>query len=238
MLLIPGAWMGAWIWNDTVDRLRRRGCVAHTLTLSGLGDGERDDLASVRLADHVDDVMAAVETIGEPLVVVGHSYSGLLAGIAADRAPDRIVRTVVVAGFFPCDGRSLLDDWGSSDAERADERGEIERARMIWAPPPAEGLDADAGLDAEQAAWLGERLVPHPGHTILDPATMRRPITDQAVTVVADMGERDPRATLPDHLDASDLDHWVFRTVPCGHWPMLSCPELLDEALLEAAAGR
>ncbi len=230
--------MGGWIWNDTIERLGRRGAVAHTLTLSGLEAGTSGtELGDVRLADHVGDVVRAARAIDQPLVVVGHSYSGIIAGMVADQLPDRVMQTVIVAGFFPRDGRSLLDDWGSSADERAAERADIEEAGMIWAPPPLAGVEADAGLDATQAAWLGERLVPHPGRTILDAASMQQPISERSVVVIADVGDGDPRATLPDDLENADLDHWRFRSIPVGHWPMLSCPDELDEALLEAAAN-
>ncbi len=229
--------MGGWIWEPTIDRLRGTGVDAHTLTLSGLdADAPATSLAQVRLDDHVDDAVRAVESIDRPVVVVGHSYSGLIAGIVADRLPDQVVRTVIVAGFFPRDGRSLLDDWGSNSDERESERADIERAGMVWAPPPTAGIEADEALDVDQARWLGQRLVPHPGRTILDAASMQRPITEQHVTVIANVGSSgDPRSTLPDDLARSDLVKWDLQTVPAGHWPMLGCPEELDRVLLEAA---
>ena len=107
---------------------------------------------------------------------------------------------------------------------------------MVWAPPPAEGIAADEGLDGSQAQWLGERLVPHPGRTILDPASMQRPITEQRLTVIANVGNAEPRSTLPDDLTHAELDLWNFAAVPAGHWPMLSCPAELDDALLAAAS--
>lgn len=238
MLLIPGAWMGGWIWRDTIERLRAVDVAAHTLTLRGLEpDVLVDELAEVRLTDHVDETVRAVEAIDHPLIVVGHSYSGVIAGMVADRVPDRVARTVIVAGFYPRNGRSLLDDWGSSPDERAAERADIEQAGMVWAPPPADGIESDPGLDTAQARWLGPRLLPHPGRTILDPATMRQPITEQSVTVIADVGDGDPRSTLPDDLAEADLGRWDFNSIPSGHWPMLSCPDQLDNALLRARSS-
>ena len=239
MLLIPGAWMGGWIWEPTIERLQRAGIDARTLTLSGLEPGTTTEaLAQIRLDDHVDDAARVVESIDRPVVVVGHSYSGVVAGLVADRLPDQVARTVIVAGFFPRHDRSLLDDWGTGRDEQTSERAAIERAGMVWAPPPAEGIDSDEGLDVEHARWLGQRLVPHPGHTILDPASMRRPITEQRVTVVANVGTGgDPRTTLPVDLAHEELGTWTFQSLPAGHWPMLSCPEHLDQALLRAVTA-
>lgn len=230
--------MGSWIWDDTIVALGEAGCVAHSLTLSGLEAGvDRADVAKVRLADHVEDVERAVRDLGGPSMLVGHSYSGLLAGIVADRLPGLVARTALVSGFYPRAGRSLLDDWGPDAAARARERDAIEKAGMIWAPPPIDGIAADPGLDAEQAEWLGQRLQPHPGHTITDEVTIRRPITEHTVTVIADAGDDDPRQSLPDWLARNDLSHWTFRSVPEGHWPMLGAlPELVTH-LAAAASG-
>lgn len=148
---------------------------------------------------------------------------------------DLAVHTTIICGFYPRDGRSLLDDWGPSDEARAAERSDIEQAGMIWAPPPTDGIESDPSLDAETAAWLGDRLQPHPGRTIFDAATVTRPITEQSVTVIADTGENDPRNSLPSNLADNDLANWGFQSVPEGHSPMLGYPELLVEHLSRIA---
>lgn len=236
MLLVPGAWMGAWIWQGTIDRLRVAGCRAQTLTLPGLQpEAAPADRAAITLDDHVAAVVQAIDEVGERVLVIGHSYSGVLAGMVADRRPDLVPRIAVVCGFFPRPGRSLLDDWGSAAQERADERAEIERVGMLWAPPPAAGLAADPSLDEADVEWLAQRLVPHPGRAILAPVTMRCPVSEQAVTVIADVGDGDRRSTLPADLADADLSRWDFRPIPAGHWPMLGCPDALEQALVDTA---
>lgn len=209
------------------------------LTLGGLAaDATTDELATIGLDDHVADTLAVVRGMHGPAVVVGHSYSGLVVGMVADQAPDQVVHTVIVAGFIPRHGRSLLDDWGGDAEARAAERADIEEAGMVWRPPPAEGVTADPGLSPAQARWLGERLSPHPGRTVLDPVSLRRPLTERSVTIVANVGDGDPRSTLPADLADETLDRWRFRSLPAGHWPMLSCPGELHATLIEAATAR
>lgn len=102
VLLVPGAWMGGWIWEDTVERLRKIGRDAHTLTLPGCGpDIDPDDAAQVTLADHVAAVVDRVEAIGsDRLVLVGHSYSGVVVGQASDRLGPKVVRSIHVGSFL------------------------------------------------------------------------------------------------------------------------------------------
>ncbi len=54
VVLVPGAWMGGWIWDRTVQALRERGHDAHTLTLAGLSaDASPQDAARPGLADRL-----------------------------------------------------------------------------------------------------------------------------------------------------------------------------------------
>lgn len=87
-VLIPEAWMDAWVWEPVTDGLRALGHRAHPITLSGLtGDA---DVWDVELETHVGDVLSVLEESDmREAIVVGHSYSGIVAGQVADRACPR-----------------------------------------------------------------------------------------------------------------------------------------------------
>ena len=78
------------------------------MTLSGLAD-RAGDVSNMGLETHVNDVLCVLERGDLRDVVVGHSYSGIVAGQVADRAPDRVAHTVYIDAFVPHDGRSMLD---------------------------------------------------------------------------------------------------------------------------------
>jgi pimeloyl-ACP methyl ester carboxylesterase len=87
-VLIPGAWMGAWVREPVTDGLRALGHHAHPVTLSGLtGDA---DVSDIGLETHLGDVLSVLEE-GDlrEAIVVGHSYSSIVAGQVADRARPR-----------------------------------------------------------------------------------------------------------------------------------------------------
>ena len=107
-VLVHGAWHGGWCW----ERLREQlpGARVYTPTLTGLG--ERADLLSpaVSLRNHIDDVVQVLE--GEDLrdvVLVGHSYAGMVVTGVAARVPDRLARLVYLDAVVPKDGQSLFD---------------------------------------------------------------------------------------------------------------------------------
>jgi pimeloyl-ACP methyl ester carboxylesterase len=144
VLLLPGAWMGGWIWESTLAALRHRGLEAHTITFAGLAVGTtRAQASSVTLQDHLDQLVRWIrETAGGPVVLVSHSYSALLAEAVAQRLNASVVGVIHLGGFVPDPGRSLLDEWGGSEADRAHELADIQEAGNLWMPPSAQMLSA------------------------------------------------------------------------------------------------
>ena len=87
--------MGAWVWEPLAVRLRAYGYDVHALTLSGLSGGT--DASKIRLETHVVDVMSFIELAQlDQVVLVAHSYSGIIAAIVAGRLPGRVVHTIFV----------------------------------------------------------------------------------------------------------------------------------------------
>lgn len=232
-LLVPGAWMGSWIWAQTAARLGVAGISARSLTLGGLGENDSPtEAAQVRLADHVDQLSAAVEASHEPVVLISHSYSAMVTAQVADRLPERVAGLVHVGGFLPVSGRSLIDEWGDSQEERDAEIAEIEHRGNLWLAPTAEMLAFESDLDADQTQWLSERFRPHPGRTILDPAVMTAPARDQPTTYVAMATDGPEAAWEGAPSTAREAPSWRREYLPSGHWPMLSMPDALTDLLI------
>ncbi|MFL5654202.1 MAG: alpha/beta fold hydrolase [Ktedonobacteraceae bacterium] len=230
-LLIPGAWMGAWAWEPVTRGLRALGHHVHPVTLSGLS--EDADVSDVGLATHVDDVLSILEA-GDlrDVVVVGHLYSGIVAGQVADRAPDRVAHTVFVEAFLPRDGKSMLD--ALDERQREDELRQIAENHGRWPAPDLTALEGN-GLSTEQTQWLLERFIGHPGRTISEPAVLNRSLAELQATYIA--------CTMGGHWVSDDVaamrkePNWTFRTIDTGHWPMVSTPDRLAELLAETAVG-
>ena len=224
-VLVPGAWCGAGIWDDVAERLRAAGCAVSALTLTGLEQGTQGDPSAVGLQDHVDDVLRHLtEKDLREVVLVGHSYSGLVVGQVTDRAPDRISHAVFVQSFLPADGRSLLGAFGGGAAEEA---RQIQRDGGWWAPPTQEGLAQEPDLDEEQARALSQRLVPHPGRTVQEPVRMHRSLPDLPATYVLESG-----TDVPAELGGVPAEH--VRYITAGHFSMVTAPDALADLLLSS----
>jgi len=109
-VLVHGAWHGGWCWKKVAPALRAAGHEVYTPTLTGLG--ERAHLANpaIDLAMHIADVVNLLEAEElDKVVLVGHSYGGMVVTGVADRAASRLRRVVYLDAFLPENGKCLLD---------------------------------------------------------------------------------------------------------------------------------
>ncbi len=163
---------------------------------------------------------------------MGHSYSGIVAGQVADRAPDRVAHTVFVDAFLPHDGKSMLDAF--SEHQREDELSQIAENGGRWPAPSAADVSQVQDLSAEQRRSLLERFVGHPGRTVSEPAIMKRQLAQRRATYIV--------CTMAGHSASDDVaamrkePNWSFSKLEAGHWPMVSAPAELLALLAEVAS--
>ena len=106
-VIVHGAWGGGWAFREVERRLRADGHTVYRPTLTG--QGERSHLANpdIDLSLHIQDVVNVIlwEDLHE-VVLVGHSYGGMVITGVADRVPDRIRRVIYLDAFLPENGES------------------------------------------------------------------------------------------------------------------------------------
>ena len=107
-VLIPGACHGAWCFDDLTAELHDNGHRVLRYTLTGVAERAHLAHAGVNLETHVTDVLSALaaEPGAEDLVLVGHSYGGMVITAVADRIPDKIDALVYLDALVPRDGES------------------------------------------------------------------------------------------------------------------------------------
>ena len=108
-VIVHGAWGGGWDWLAIDSMLTRRGHQVVRVTLTGLG--ERHHLASpnIGLDTHIDDVVNKIlwDNLHD-VVLLGHSYGGMVITGVVDRIPDRIKRVVYLDALLPDSGESVM----------------------------------------------------------------------------------------------------------------------------------
>ncbi|MFJ4621743.1 alpha/beta fold hydrolase [Streptomyces sp. NPDC088812] len=227
-VLVAGAWLGAWAWDEVAAELRAAGDDAHPLTLSGLADRRG---AAAGLETHVGDVVDEVGRLGlTDVVLVGHSYSGIPVGLAAERIGERLRRVVFVDGNVPVAGESFLSGWPSDPV-----RASIAAHAGFWPPLTAEEF-AGQGLTDEQIRRIVDGATPHPGATLTEAAAPRRSPAELPATYVKCL--LDGEEPLPAVAQLLRSDRWELVELDTGHWPMFSRPRDLARVLRASAADR
>jgi pimeloyl-ACP methyl ester carboxylesterase len=109
-VLVHGAWHGGWCWQKMRAPLQEKGHTVFTPTLTGLG--ERVHLANpdINLTTHIQDILNFLKYEDlHDVVLVGHSYGGMVITGVADQARERIRHLVYLDAFLPEHGQSMQE---------------------------------------------------------------------------------------------------------------------------------
>ena len=107
-VLVHGAWHGGWCYRHTAAALRKVGHEVFTPTHTGVGERAHKADENVTLETHIRDVAGCIEAEEiSDIILVGHSYGGMVITGVADRMADRIKALVYLDAFVPDDGESL-----------------------------------------------------------------------------------------------------------------------------------
>jgi pimeloyl-ACP methyl ester carboxylesterase len=238
LVLVHGAFVGAWIWKRLIEPLEAAGHIVETLDLPGSGD-DRAPVADVSLDAYVDRVCAQLRKRAEPAVLVPNSMGGLVSTQAAARCPERVEAIVYVAGFVPQDGQSLIDL--TRLPEGADD--EIQANMVVEGDPPVAWMPGEASHGAqyadcedEVAAWAIERQRPNPVAPFEAQASLPEGALDGIPRgyVLCTRDRSIPPALQRRMVAENGIDDVI--ELDSDHSPMLSHPAELAEAVDELVA--
>jgi pimeloyl-ACP methyl ester carboxylesterase len=229
-VLVHGAWHGGWCWRRVAPRLRAAGHEVLTPTLTGLGDRAHLLDPMVGLDTHIEDVVRLldVEGVGD-VVLVGHSYSGLVISGVADRRPARVRLRVYLDAFLPRDGERGIDLLPETIAGHY--RDSVAGPGLGWLIPPR-SLQVLGVSDPDDLAWLSARLTPHPWRTYTQPLRLTGALDGVPGAFVECVEWM--RVFTPSARRAEDRGFDV-RTIATGHEAMVTAPAELAEVLLDLA---
>jgi pimeloyl-ACP methyl ester carboxylesterase len=241
-VLVGGGWLGGWCWQPVARRLRDNGHDAYPVTLTGLG--ERTHLASpeVDLETHITDVVNLVEFEDlHDIILLGHSYGGVVVTGVADRIPGRISQLVYLdTGPLP-DGTALIEAF-PPDARTYIER-QVEELGDGWRfpmPPPEElaNMGSLEGLDDDHLRLLRSRATPQPFSTYTQPLRLENPSREElpklGILCSLSLDQVQEMIASGDPVFRGLAEPtWRLVELSTGHWPMFSRPEDLARLLLD-----
>jgi pimeloyl-ACP methyl ester carboxylesterase len=230
-VLVHGGGHGGWCYKRVASRLRAAGHEVHTPTLTGLG--ERAHLLSPEtdLELHIDDVARLLfyEDLRD-VVLVGHSYGGMVITGVADRESERIGRLVYLDAANPKNGEANADR-GNSRATRARDGRVVEGVELFMFPSP-DTIRLMGVTEPGDVAWMMERLTPQPWRCSAQPLRL----TDEAklwslpqyhIICTSTLPGR-----LPDVIAKARAENRLW-TIDTGHDLMITEPQAVADALLQ-----
>lgn len=161
-VLVHGGGHGGWCYDKVAKLLRGAGHDVYTPTLTGLGERKHLLRADTDLSTHIMDIVNTLiyEDIHD-VILVGHSYGGMVITGVADRAADRIQELVYLDAAHPGDGQSLVDTAPESMAFARSSSQTIDGVELVmW---PNDAVIAAMGVtEPKDVAALRAKMVPHP----------------------------------------------------------------------------
>ncbi|MBK1440646.1 alpha/beta hydrolase [Parapedobacter sp. ISTM3] len=221
-VLVHGAWGGGWSFKKTDSLLRSHGHAVYRVTLTG--QGERAHLASpdIGLDTHIKDVVNTIlfENLHD-VVLMGHSYGGMVITGVADSIPGRIRKMIYLDALLPEDGQSLATAFGQP------EQGSM---------PSTDGFIVPAWVAADQPY---PKDVPQSAKTFTQPLSLKNTDrlkipTTYILTFEGDDPDKDAFAAFARRADDNG---WKVIHMQADHNPQMTMPDklaqLLDQQVIE-----
>jgi len=232
-VVVHGAWSAGWAWKKMRPALRALGHELFTPTHTGLGERAHQSAPEVDLERHIADVRGVLEFEDlRDIVLVGHSYGGMVATGVADRLAERIAHLVYLDAFVPRDGQSCFDLIGAAGRQRA-----LDAMRAAdpaaWRLPP-NPLPPDTS--AEDVAWANPKRMPQPVRTFEQPLALAGAVERLPRTYVycTRPGPGDVFRQFAERTRAAP--GWRYRELDSSHNPHITMPGTLARLLDEVAA--
>jgi pimeloyl-ACP methyl ester carboxylesterase len=206
--------------------MRARGHEIFTPTYTGIG--ERAHLAhkDIDLEVHIRDILGVIEFEDlRNVILVGHSYGGMVATGVADRASERIAHIVYMDAFAPRDGQSLLD-LQTEDGRRHYREG-AEREGEGWRIPPN---PAPPDTSADDLAWVNSHRLPQPIKTFEQKIRLTGAVDRLPRTYIYCKMSR-PGDVFRQFRDRASKEGWTVIDIDASHSPNVTAAEALAEIL-------
>jgi len=231
-VLVHASFKGGWCWKQVARLLRAQGHEVYTPTLTGLGERSHLTDREINLELHVQDIVNVLfyEDLKE-VVLVGHSYAGMVITEVAGRVPERLAGLVYLDAYLPTAGQTEYDLW--PDSEKQIIKTELARGGKTRVPPPVELLGI---TDQTLREWISPRMVAQPIATYTQPVTKGDVWKCQVPSAYILCTEGPLAPFMRVFAEAARMAGWPVRELVVGHDAMISAPATLADALNDLAS--
>jgi len=220
LVSVHGAWGGGWQFKKVASILEAKGYQVYRPTLSGLGEHCHTATTNIGLTTHIDDIVNFIvfEDLHD-VILLGHSYGGMVITGVADRIPERISRLIYLDAFVPEDGENVVS-FGKPDASQLDAMTQDGFLVPGWVNP----------------ALPFPRNVPQPRKTFTEPIVLKNPARATIPTsyiLTVDKGRKPEDDTFYQSKERAKTRGWPAIIMEGNHFPMQTQPEATAKLLMD-----
>jgi len=230
-LVAHGAWGAGYTWKKMHRLMNAAGHRLLTPTYTGLGEREHLAAPSNDLETHIQDILAVIKYEDlRDIVLVGHSYGGMVATGVADRARDRISRLIYLDAFVPRNGEALFDLLSPESRIAMRESARAADGWRVRANP----IPPDTSED--DVKWLAERRLPQSIKCFETPLPLSGEITvPRSYIYCMRISPADPFRPFAER--AKREAGWGYHEIDASHSPHVTAPEALAALLNKIVSG-
>lgn len=217
-LFVPGAWDGGWDYAKVDSILRAKGDIVYRPTLTGLGDRVHLSSSNVNLSTHIADITNVIKFENlHDIILVGHSYGGMVISGVAEQMPERISHLIYLDAMVPNDGESVQKLCGD-----------------MWDKMMVPFIkDSFVLYPFGVTKSLFPTDVPQPLKTFTEPLKMSNPLVKKIPTAFILMTQNGESNKGTDHMGVNRAKsrNWKIYTFEGGHYSMRDQPGNLVKKL-------
>jgi len=224
-VLIHGSCHGGWCWKKVTPLLSKDGHSVYTPTLTGLGERSHLVNKDIGLDTHILDITQVLEYEDlYEVILVGHSYGGLVIGGVAEKVPKRIKYLAYLDGYIPKDNKSAFDLIpGLETIYKNMALSEQGKEWLVASYKPTEfGV-----TNSNDIKWMSTKLTPMPWHT-----------HDQPIRIINPEAKKLPKCFIccsefgtSRFKDQDQTADWEYYELMRGHDVMITAPNELTQML-------
>lgn len=235
IILVHGAYHGAWCWERMLPHLLGYSGTIFTPTLSGLGEKKSLLSSGIDLSTHIHDILQFIQSQDlKNVILVGHSYSGMIIAGVAEKLPERIHRLVYLDAMLPLNNQTAFDIMPGTRA-RITEVVLSGKLTKIINPPAPQVLGI---IDPKEIEWVQTHLTPMPCGCYEEPIELKNPRCEDILKTYLLSAVQAPGESQKAHEDAYKRavgKNWARQTIPGPHDGMITHPKELAEILISIA---
>jgi pimeloyl-ACP methyl ester carboxylesterase len=223
-VLVHGAWHGGWCWKYVRDILVSQGHAVFTPTLTGQGERSHLSRPDIDIVTHIQDIVRVIEAEElERVVLVGHSYGGIVISGVAEKLSKKIQRLIFLDALLPKAGEPVFQ----LPPEIA--KTLLNGFELSSFPAEMFGVPKDHPL----YGWVARQLTTMPVKTLTTPVLVTGAWAKLPKSFIACSGNGldGPKAG----ARQAKTEKWDFHTLATGHDAMVTMPLELAQLLARLA---